>query len=269
MNNSTSTTPNSALTCIAIQAALAAGDLLRQGFGTTFRISAKEGKHNPVTEFDQAAEKLIIDSIHAKFPSHAFLGEESGASHKDPSSVLWIIDPLDGTLNYSRSVPIFVTSIAAYYKGEILCGVIYQPMTQELFVAEKGQGAYLNGKKLSVSTTDHIDNAFCGLGLPVNDPHRDVTPFARMIKNRNPLRDIGAAALNLAYLAAGRFDAYWIPMLYPWDVAAGQILIEEAGGKVTDHNGKPYDLLSTGALLATNGLLHPAMVKILTDQKWT
>ncbi len=257
-------TTNSELTGIAIQTALAAGNLLRHGFGTSFRVSAKEGKHNPVTEFDQAAEKLIIDSIHTKFPSHAFLGEESGASHQNPSSVLWIIDTLDGTLNYSRAVPIFVTSIAAYYKGEILCGVIYQPMTNELFVAEKGQGAFLNGKRLSVSTTDNIDNAFCGLGLPVNEGQRDITPFAKMIKNLNPMRDIGAAALNLAYLAAGSFDVYWNPMLYPWDIAAGQLLIEEAGGKVSHFNGKPYDLFSKGPLVATNGLLHTDMVKILS-----
>lgn len=255
--------PASSLTNRAILAAIEAGDLLRKGFGTQYKVYEKEGKHNFVTDLDHAAETCIMASIRSQFPDHAFLCEESGASPSNPSSVLWIIDPLDGTLNFSHHVPIFVTSIGAYYQGEMVCGVVYQPMTQELFIAEKGRGAYLNGQRIHVSKTSDLANAYCSVSLPVNDPERSLHPFAELIKNRNPMREIGAAVLSLAYVAAGRFDLFWIPMLYPWDAAAGGLLVEEAGGRVSHHDGKPYDLFSKEHLLATNGLLHDDMIKIL------
>lgn len=256
------------LTFIATQAALRAGEYLKKGFGTSFQVKAKTGKHNPVTEFDQAAEELIISCLKEHFSDHAFLAEESGASHSKYSSILWIIDPLDGTLNFSHNIPIFTVSIAAYFQDEVLCGIIYQPMTQELFVAQKGKGAYLNGQRLKVSPTKQFEDAILVTAFPyeLNEPiEKILNPFTDIIKRGNPVRELGSAALHLAYVAAGRFDAYWIARLHPWDIAAGKLMIEEAGGNVSHYDGSPYDLFSHSRLLATNGFLDKDMVSFLKN----
>lgn len=261
------TAARSEYTLTAIQAALKAGALLRRGFGTNYQIFSK-GRHDHVTEYDKASEKIVIDTILEKFPSHAILAEESGASHPENSGQpLWIIDPLDGTTNFSRRIPIFNVSIAAYVDKELISGVVYQPITDELFVAEKGNGAYLNGTRLQVSTTSAFADLFVGLGFPmsVKATIDFLTPLSEMVRQSNPIREIGSAALNLAYLAAGSFDAYWIGALHPWDAAAGQLLIEEAGGRVTHQDGTPYALFSRGPLLATNGKMHKELVNFLGD----
>lgn len=250
---------NDALAVIGIQAALRAGEVLRQGFGTTFDITYKPGAYNLVTQFDHAAEKAIIEMIHDKFPDHAFLAEESGASKKNGAPVVWVIDPLDGTTNFAHHIPLFAVSIGAVVDGEVQVGIIYLPMLNELFVAVKGEGAFANGKRLKVSRRDNFLKAVGTTGFP-----HDIGQETSLYMNRlssiagtgNPIRDLGSAAINLAYLAAGRVDFYWIDSLQPWDVAAGKLLVEEAGGLVTHYNGAPHDLSFDSSLLATNGLIH-------------
>lgn len=241
---------------VAIEAAQKAGALLRQGLGTTFQISQKSGKHNLVTEYDHAAEKAIIETILGHFPSHGILAEESGPAKK--GDILWIIDPLDGTVNFAHGIPVFSVSIAATQGEEILCSVVYQPITEELFTAEKGKGAHLNGEQLRVSTISDLNQAFLATGFPYNvdqNPLHCIDTFSHMTKKGIPIRRLGSAAIDLAYVAAGRFDAYWEVSLEPWDLAGGKLLVEEAGGKVTDYQGRPRSPLARGPVLATNGHL--------------
>lgn len=253
----------SELTFIAIQAALEAGDLLRRGFGTTFDIGQKQGKQNLVTEYDKASEKKIISMLLNAFPHHSILAEESGALKKEKAPVTWIIDPLDGTVNFARNVPIFSVSIAAVSDNACLSGVVYQPMTQELFIAEKGKGAYLNGKRLAVSKVNTFDEAMMSTGFPYNvdkNPLRCVDKFAEMQVKGVPIRRLGSAAIDLAYVAAGRYDSFWEVGLHPWDIAAGKLLVEEAGGKITHWDGSLHQIFGYETMLATNGLLHEAMI---------
>lgn len=247
------------LTQTAIDAALKAGAILKRGFGASFKIYNKEGKNNLVTEFDHKAESIIINSIKEVFPDHEFLAEESGESGaKNNDNVRWIIDPLDGTVNFAHGIPIFSISIAAEQNGELLCGVIYHPILDELFVAKKGSGAYLNGKKLSVSTNKDLDTSFLVTGFPYNvnqNPCGCIDHFVDIIKNGIPVRRLGSAALDLAYVAAGKFDGFWEINLNPWDVAAGVLLVKEAGGQVTQYDGSEYSVYNE-SLLATNGKIH-------------
>jgi myo-inositol-1(or 4)-monophosphatase len=250
------------LTFIAIQAALSAGEVLKKGFGTSFRIESKPGKQNFVTEYDKASEKCILALIKQEFPHHRFLAEESGASSHSDSSVVWVIDPLDGTLNFAHHVPVFTISIAVAIEKEVVSGVIYQPISQELFVAEKGKGAYLNGTRITVSKTRELNDAMLATGFPYNvdqNPLHCIERFALMTKLGIPIRRLGSAALDLAYVAAGRFDAYWEVTLHPWDMAAGKLLVEEAGGKVTHWDGSAHQIFGHESILATNGLLHASM----------
>jgi myo-inositol-1(or 4)-monophosphatase len=259
----------SSLTLIAIQAALKAGDILRRGFGTSYEIQAKPGKQNFVTEYDRASEACIISLIKEKYPSHHILAEESGFSgESDEDNIMWIIDPLDGTTNFAHHLPIFTISIAAYHGKNGLCGVIFQPLTHELFVVEKNQGAYLNGTRLAVSQTEKIEDSLMVASLPYD---QESTPLLNMDKlleiNRGGvvLRNFGSAALALAYVAAGKVDAFWMYNLYPWDLAAGQLLIEEAGGILTRYECPNPSLHFPANVLATNHDLHAPLQKYLFD----
>ncbi len=255
------------LTNIAIEAALSAGETLRQGFGTHFSIASKEGKHNLVTEYDHKAEKQIISFITEKAPLSRFLAEESGGSGPK-EGLLWIVDPLDGTVNFAHTIPMFSVSIALEKDGKLVCGVIYQPMLGELFVAEKGNGAFLNGKAIRVSRTEHLHQAILATGFPYNvseNPFHCVDHFTDMLQLGVPIRRIGSAAIDLAYTAAGRFDGFFEASLAPWDCAAGVLLIEEAGGKITHWNKKPFSIYSNEPILASNGLIHNAAATILTQ----
>jgi len=258
----------SELSCIAIQAAMQAGSLLRSGFGTDFKIASKPGHQNLVTEYDKAAEECIIAAIHHHYPSHRILAEESGETHAGKSAVLWIIDPLDGTVNFAHGIPLFSVSIAACIDQEIVSGVVFQPMTQELFSATKGKGAYLNGKPIHVSKVTSFDRALLSTGFPYNvdqDPMHCVEKFAQMQLKGVPIRRLGSAALDLAYVAAGRCDAFWEVGLHPWDMAAGKLLVEEAGGKVSHWNAQPHKIFGYETILATNALLHRAMLEHLKE----
>jgi myo-inositol-1(or 4)-monophosphatase len=261
-----STPPPSELTFVAIQASLSAGALLRQGFGTEFEIKAKQGMQNLVTEYDKAAEKSIISLIFQHFPGHAILAEESGDIHKGKSPVTWIIDPLDGTANFARNIPVFSVSIAAAIDRQIVSGVVYQPITQELFIAEKGKGAYLNGKKISVSKTAQFEMAMMATGFPYDvdkNPLSCIDRFAMIQAKGVPIRRLGSAAIDLSYVATGRFDVFWEVGLHPWDMAAGKLLVEEAGGKISHWNGTPHKVFCYDTLLASNGLLHQKMIEHL------
>ena len=258
------------LTFIAIQAALSSGDLLRKGFGTSFQIESKPGKQNLVTEYDKASEKRILSLIAKEFPDHRFLAEESGSSPPSSSSVVWVIDPLDGTLNFAHHIPVFTISIAATVDKKVVSAVVYQPITQELFVAEKGKGAYLNGNRISVTQTQSIEQAMMATGFPYNvdkNPLHCIESFAYMTQLGVPIRRLGSAALDLAYVAAGRFDTYWEVSLYPWDMAAGKLLVEEAGGKVTHWDGSPHLIFNNDSILATNGPLHAPMITHLNQSR--
>lgn len=256
----------SSFTIVGVEAALLAGQLLRKGFGTQFQIKSKPGKQNLVTEYDHAAEDLISDTILKKFPSHSILGEESGLNTSKPRDVCWIIDPLDGTINFARNIPVFAVSIGIAVNDEIVAGVIYQPITDELFIAEKGNGAYFNKASIHVSTIDVADEAVVATGLPYEletDEQKNLEDLNKIFRIGTPLRILGSAAINMAYLAAGRVDAYWSLGLGPWDIAAGKILIEEAGGKVTDYKGGKLDPYKPSPVIATNGKLHKELLSYL------
>lgn len=245
----------------AVEAALLAGKVLKEGFGSEYLISPKTLKNDVVTEFDHRSEKLLKDFMMERFPRYSLLCEESDEIRYEDSELTWIIDPLDGTINFAHNIPIFCISIALAKGEEVLCGVIFNPMTQELFIGERGAGVYLNGKKAKVSDTASLDSAFVATSLSFNlhkDPVKSMRYFSEMAYRGFPMRSMGSTALNLAYIAAGCFDAYWSvgDSAYSWDIAAGKLMVEEAGGIVTQCDGRPYSLYQESTLLVSNGLLH-------------
>lgn len=258
----------SQLTVVGMQAALSAGEVLRRGFGTIYEITSKPGVQNFVTEFDFAAEKRIIDTIKSHFPKHGFLAEESGQTPASDATeeIQWIIDPLDGTLNFSHHIPIFCVSIAAAKGKDILSGIIYQPITQELFVAQKGLGTYLNGVRMQVSQTKNFHNALGSTGFynhVLKDTNKSTDSLIKIFKQGSHLRDLGSTAISLAYVASGRLDAYWGTWVNAWDIAAGKLLIEEAGGKLSHIDGSEHQLFVKSNVLGTNGLCHSELVNLL------
>ncbi|MCP5490224.1 MAG: inositol monophosphatase [Chlamydiales bacterium] len=249
---------------VATLAAMKAGELLKKAFGTSPEFTTKEGRHNLVTEWDNKAERLIIDFIKTHFPEHRFLAEESGESGEAREGIQWIIDPLDGTVNFVHSIPMFSVSIAAAVQNEVLAGAIYNPMVDELFIAEKNNGAYLNGTRLKVTKTAVLDSAICATGFPYNvheNPLCCLDHFNTFAKMGIPLRRIGSAALDLAYVAAGRYDGFWEVSLRPWDYAAGKLILEEAGGTFTNFKGERYKTFEEGPIVASNGILHDQILK--------
>lgn len=251
----------------AIQIAREAGGVLIDRLGRA-QISSK-GDIDLVTEADLAAERLIIDRINSHYPRHAILAEESGASEEiaaGKSDWKWIIDPLDGTTNYAHGYPCFCVSIAVERAGAIEIGVVYDPSRDEMFAAERGQGATLNDRPICVSTVDDLNNAMLCTGFPYNVRERPnfARDFVNFTMTAQAVRRDGSAALDLAYLACGRFDGFWEDGLNAWDVAAGVLLIEEAGGRVTDYHGDPLNIY-TPRVVATNGRVHDAMMRILNS----
>lgn len=251
----------------AIEAALAAGQLQRSRFDAAFSIDLK-GAKNLVTELDLASEALIVEMIHARFPEHGILAEERDYPAGDGQHV-WIIDPLDGTTNYAHGFPWFCVSIALAVGGELVAGVIYNPMTDELFSATVGGGAFRNGRRLSVSNRQPLAGSLLGTGFPYDcatDPENNFDHFIRFQKAARGIRRAGAAALDLAYLAAGRLDGFWEVKLKPWDVAAGTLLVREAGGMVTAFDGSAYDV-TNHRILASNGQIHNEMIALLAEKE--
>lgn len=249
----------------AIHTARDAGSILLERFGRRIQITNK-GDIDLVTEADLAAERLIVERIKSYYPRHAILAEESGetVASGSESEWKWIIDPLDGTTNYAHGYPCFCVSIALERAGKVEIGVIYDPTRDELFAVERGQGATLNGRSIRVSDTIDLNRAMLCTGFPYDV--RDRGDFARhfhnFIMHAQGVRRDGSAALDLAYVACGRFDGFWEEGLNPWDVAAGVLLVEEAGGRISRYDGAPFDIY-TPPILASNGLVHETMMRVL------
>src|SRR5687767_13432492 len=244
-----------------------AGGLLMQKLGAA-KISNK-GDIDLVTDADLASENLIIERIRSYYPQHAILAEESGETvlvGGKRSEWKWVIDPLDGTTNYAHGYPCFCVSIALEHNGVVEIGVIYDPVRDEMFAAERGSGATLNSRRISVSEVEELKDAMLCTGFPYNvrerpDFTRDFTNFTMAAQ---AVRRDGSAAIDLAYVACGRFDGFWEDGLNPWDIAAGILLIQEAGGRVTDFRDAPLDIY-TPKVLASNGLVHKAMMGVLKN----
>lgn len=247
---------------------MAGGAEIKRFFNQSFAINNKEGINNPVTEADHASEKAIIETIRKSYPDHFLLTEESGALPQN-SDYKWIIDPIDGTINFAHGIPINCVSIGIEHKGEIVMGMVYNPHMNELFFAEKGKGATLNGQPINVSRETDAMKSCLVTGFPyvyLNTENGPLQVFERFISQGVPVRRLGAAAIDLCWVAAGRFDGFYEHKLEAWDSAAGYLIVEEAGGKVTDFNGvkfSPYQ----HRILATNGLIHEEMLAIINNKK--
>ena len=248
----------------AIEAALKSGRLIKDSVGKVFGISYK-GRDNIVTDVDKKSEDMIIKKILSEFGDHSILSEES-SPRAGRSGYRWIIDPLDGTTNFAHAFPFFCVSIALEYGGGIILGVVYDPMRDELFYAESGKGACLNKKKIGVSNTKKLSGSFLSTGFAYGYKKKDenIDNFKNLLLKTLAIRRAGAAALDLCYVACGRFDGFWELYLKPWDSAAGMIIVKEAGGVVTRFDGTPYSPYDE-KLLATNGKIHPQVIKALSS----
>jgi myo-inositol-1(or 4)-monophosphatase len=240
---------------VAIGAALQAGRVIMEGYGQIERVDEKQ-HHDFVTDVDHRSEKAVIQHIRRAFPDHAILAEESGAQYEH--TCRWIIDPLDGTTNFIHGIPMFAVSIALEIAGELQLGVVYEPVRKELFVAEKGCGATLNDRRIYVSSHRTLSHCLLATGFPFRTlDHVDgyLRIFRSVMTQVSGIRRPGSAALDLCYLAAGRVDGFWELNLSPWDIAAGALMIEEAGGRITRFNGDP-GFLYRGHVIGSNGLIH-------------
>lgn len=241
------------------------GEIIRQAHGTRFLVEIKSNNvKNLVTEVDKKSEKTITDFIRKKYPSHSILAEESG-ERKSSSEYLWVIDPLDGTTNFAHGLPIFSVSIGLQYKGETVAGVVYDVMRDVIFSAEKGSGAFENGKKIFVNSNESIEESLLVTGFPYNvaeNPEKVFERFIEMLKVARAVRRLGSAAIDFCYVANGVFDGFWEVHLNPWDICAGKLIVEEAGGKVTDFNGNQISIFNK-TILSTNGKIHNKMIELL------
>lgn len=243
-----------------------AGEIIRGYFGKNFSVEFKSDVKNLVTQADKESEKAIIEFIKKKYPLHGILAEESG-SHNNESDYLWVIDPLDGTSNFAHGLPIFSVSIGLQFKREIVAGVVYDIMRDKLYSAEKGSGAFKDNVRISVSKNSIIEKSFLVTGFPYNineNPENAFEKFIAMTKSARAVRRLGSAAIDFCYVAEGVFDGFWEVHLNPWDICAGKLLVEEAGGVVTDFNGQPIDIFNK-TILASNVIIHKKMISILRE----
>ena len=244
-----------------------AAEILRF-FNNDFKISNKPGVNNLVTEADHAAEKAIITVIKTVFPDHQILAEESGELIQD-STYKWIIDPIDGTVNFAHGIPLNCVSIGIEHEGEIVMAAVYNPHMNEFYFAEKGKGATLNDKPIKVSEETQAIKACLVTGFPytyINEPNGPLEIFERFFRKGVPVRRLGSAAIDLCWVAAGRFDGFFEHKLEAWDSAAGYLIVEEAGGKVTDLQGNKFSVYQH-KVLATNGKIHDEMVAVINNKK--
>jgi myo-inositol-1(or 4)-monophosphatase len=250
---------------LAIAAAKEAGRIQVIRYGRRHEISYK-GEIDPVTEVDKLCEVAIVEMISRAFPDHDILSEETFFERKG-SPWKWIIDPIDGTTNYIHEYPCFCVSIGLEVEGEMRLGVVYNPLLDELFQAEKGTGAFFNGRRVTVSRRDELNGSFLCTGFPYDVREQTdfyLKYFKAFITRSFALRRPGSAVLDLCYVAAGRFDGFWEMKLRPWDVAAASLMVTEAGGKVTDFAGNPHSIYSD-ELLASNGFIHEEMVRVMRE----
>jgi myo-inositol-1(or 4)-monophosphatase len=253
---------------IAIQAARTAGRTMLHFYDRLSEIEVTEkAKNDVVTEVDRICEQEIIEHIKKAYPRHSILGEESGLDKKG-DEYCWIIDPLDGTANYVNGLPHFCISIAVKKGDQLEIGCIYDPIRQELFTATRGKGAQLNNKRIRISDTKKLENCLVGTGFPFRYP--DYIPtylkmFNSILPQTSDIRRAGAAALDLAYVACGRLDCYWEAFLKPWDIAAGALMVQEAGGVITDFN-EEKGFLTKGEVVAGSIITQPALLKLVREQ---
>ena len=247
----------------AIAWAKEVGELQLRNLGKGISITEKGLKTNLVTEVDEASEAIIKERISTEFPGHGLLAEEGGEL-ENTEGYRWIVDPLDGTNNYAHGLPIFSVSIGLEHAGEVVAGVVYVPVISELFTAVKGEGAYLNGRRLQVSRVEDLSHAYLATGFPydrVIDPDNNLAAFQHFKTRVQGIRRMGSAAYDLANVAAGRYDGYWELKLNPWDVAAGILLVKEAGGVVTDYQGKSISIEGRRVIAG-----NPTIARILREE---
>ncbi|WP_138755837.1 inositol monophosphatase family protein [Paenibacillus sinopodophylli] len=275
--NNASVVGGKSFTAVAINCASKAGEWIKTKLGNYASLDIKYSSHDLVTEIDKGSERLIKNLVMTHFPHHSFLGEEGvepgpEASAKALENIrdaeyLWIVDPIDGTTNFVHGFPFFCVSIALAHNGEVIVGVVYDPMKDELFVAEKGKGAYVHGKRMLVSKEDTLRGSLVATGLPAEHHYalplnmRGIQAVAPQVRN---LRIAGSAALHMAYVAAGRLSGFWEIGLSSWDLAAGALLVQESGGIVSDTLGRPYDL-GVRNVVATNGHIHEELTTALAE----
>jgi myo-inositol-1(or 4)-monophosphatase len=243
-----------------------AGEIIREGFGTKFKVEYKTNESNLVTEIDKASEKLITDFITKKYPSHSILAEEGGDVSKD-SEYLWVVDPLDGTTNFAHGLPIFSVSIGLQKNGETIAGVVYDVMRDIVFSAEKGSGAFADSQQIKVSSTEKLEHSLLVTGFPYNvaeNPEGAFERFTTLTKKARGIRRLGSAAIDFCYLASGVFDGFWEVYLHPWDICAGKLIAEEAGGIVTDFDSNPINIF-TKKILATNNRIHNQIIEVMQE----
>ena len=248
----------------AVEAVVRAGDLQMARFGHEIQID-KKGAIDLVTEVDLEVERMFRDLIAERFPDHQILAEEFGGSKNVPEGPCWVFDPIDGTSNYAHGLPIFCASLALEIDGVPELAAVYDPNRKELFTAERGGGAFLNGTPLRVSPARQLVDAMLVTGFPY-DVHTRVDEivglFAAFVGQARAVRRLGSAAIDLCYIAAGRMDGFWETDLHPWDIAGGALIVAEAGGLVTRTDGRPFTSRG-GDVLATNGQLHDAMLQVI------
>ena len=253
------------LLATAIEAVIRAGDVQMQHFGGALQVD-KKGAIDLVTNIDVEIERAFRATIAERFPDHAVLGEEFANVEEDRlPKYCWVFDPIDGTTNYAHGLPIFCSSLSLEIDGEAVAGAVYDPSRRELFTAERGHGAWLNGQPLRVSSSAALIDSLLVTGFPYTvqqDPGELVGVFTEFLKTSRAVRRLGSAALDLCYVAAGRFDGFWEQKLNPWDISAGALIVQEAGGTVTDTAGQPFRARG-GNIIASNGGVHQAMVETI------
>jgi myo-inositol-1(or 4)-monophosphatase len=252
----------------AVFAAKAGGEILSKYYKSNLKVEFK-GIRDPVSEADKNSQKKIISILKKAYPSHGFLAEEDSMKDIENKEFYWIIDPLDGTVNFVHTLPIFCVSIALCHKNEIIAGAIYAPILNELFTAQKGRGAFLNGKKIKVSKTDKLIKCLAVTGFPYNLDKRSkriMKHLQKVLPQVQAVRRLGSAALDAAYTACGRLDFYWEDGAKPWDIAAGAIIVKEAGGRVSDYKDGGNYFKDGEGFLCSNSLMHKEVVKILNEK---
>jgi myo-inositol-1(or 4)-monophosphatase len=249
---------------IAIEIAREAGSLLLQHFRQPLEITYKR-RSDLVTQADRRSEALIVERLQNHFPEHAIVGEEGGGQ-KTGSDYCWYVDPLDGTTNFAHGVPVFGVTLGLAYRGEVVAGVVYDPTRNELFTVERGAGAFLNGERLHVSKNGVLAECLLATGFPpfATNHELNIEFYFRLTQLSHGIRRAGSAALDLCFIASGRYDGFWELKLNPWDKAAGSLLVTEAGGLVTGIAGKPFNLLGDD-VFASNGLVHDQMVRVFNE----
>ncbi|MDD3847118.1 MAG: inositol monophosphatase family protein [Syntrophorhabdaceae bacterium] len=247
----------------AVEMALASGKIQRESLKEGFAIHHK-GEINLVTDADIACQEMIISMIRESFPEDDIIAEEK-ANRFEGNKNRWIVDPIDGTTNYAHGYPFFCTSIAYEVKGSVVAGVVYNPMMDELFFAARGKGAYLNGNRIKVSSVQNLKASLLSTGFPYDittNPDNNINHFIQFLYEAQAVRRDGSAALNLSYVACGRFDGFWEIYLNPWDLAAGALIVEEAGGAISSLDGGAFSIYG-GGVIASNGLIHETMTGII------